>query len=500
MSLSPAVGWVIAISTLGWVMLHRSTKDRALQAIPNVVPAPFGLSFLAFLKYLKDGRTPILEGYKKHKGGAMRIPGGVVVTGPQLIEELRRCPDDVMSFIEAVDEDLAGTYTLGHNVVHAGYHVEVIRHDLTRKLPSVISEIVEENREAFGDALKEGDDWISVPVFDMAQQVIAQIVNRIFVGLPICRNKAYLNMMVGYTMHVIGSSFMIKLFPKALHPMAGALVHRFRTTPALRKAEGFLGPMIQERLDKIHEEGKDYADKPNDFTSWLLDNAPPEFATVEDVTSRILAVNFAAIHTSSTTFSHILFNLAKYPHHFQPLREEIEDVINRDGWTKSSLQKLRKLDSFMKETSRMDGIGDLSVPRMAMQDFTFSDGTFIKKGTRVWAGAGAAHYDNEYYPDANEFDGFRFANMREAGEGASDGSNLRHHMVTTSTTYLAFGHGRHACPGRFFAVTEMKVMIAYLILNYDVKLKEGVMPKSSVVGSAVVADTKAHILFRKRRD
>jgi cytochrome P450 len=59
----------------------------------------------------------------------------------------------------------------------------------------------------------------------------------------------------------------------------------------------------------------------------------------------------------------------------------------------------------------------------------------------VWAGASTAHYDNEYYPDADEFDGFRFANMREAGEGASDGSNLRHHMVTTSTTYLAFGHG-----------------------------------------------------------
>jgi hypothetical protein len=34
----------------------------------------------------------------------MRIPGGVVVTGTQLIEELRRCPDDVMSFTEAVDE------------------------------------------------------------------------------------------------------------------------------------------------------------------------------------------------------------------------------------------------------------------------------------------------------------------------------------------------------------------------------------------------------------
>jgi hypothetical protein len=53
------------IGTLGWVMLHRSAKDRALQAVPNIVPAPFGLSLLAFLKFLKDSRTHMLEGYKK---------------------------------------------------------------------------------------------------------------------------------------------------------------------------------------------------------------------------------------------------------------------------------------------------------------------------------------------------------------------------------------------------------------------------------------------------
>jgi hypothetical protein len=46
----------------------------------------------------------------------------------------------------------------------------------------------------------------------------------------------------------------------------------------------------------------------------------------------------------------------------------------------------------------------------------------------------------------------------------------------------------------------MKVMLAHFILNYDVKLKEGVMPKSSMVATAVLADMKAHVLLRKRRD
>jgi hypothetical protein len=54
-------------------------------------------------------------------------------------------------------QDIAGKYTLGYNVIHASYQDGVVRHDLTRKLPSVIPNIVEETQEAIEGILDEGD-------------------------------------------------------------------------------------------------------------------------------------------------------------------------------------------------------------------------------------------------------------------------------------------------------------------------------------------------------
>jgi cytochrome P450 len=68
--------------------------------------------------------------------------------------------------------------------------------------------------------------------------------------------------------------------------------------------------------------------------------------------------------------------------------------------------------------------------------------------------------------------------------------------------YLPFGHGRHACPGRFFAATELKGMLAH-VMNYDVKLDEsanGVRPLNMHFGFSRVPNTKAKVYFRKRSD
>lgn len=37
-----------------------------------------------------------------------------------------------------------------------------------------------------------------------------------------------------------------------------------------------------------------------------------------------------------------------------------------------------------------------------------------------------------------------------------------------------FGWGRHACPGRFFAANEIKMIVATYILTYDIRLPDGV--------------------------
>ena len=77
--------------------------------------------------------------------------------------------------------------------------------------------------------------------------------------------------------------------------------------------------------------------------------------------------------------------------------------------------------------------------RKAMVDFTFSDGTLVRKGELVAAPAHALHRDEAFYENPLEFDGFRFANIRE-----EDGEGAKHQMVATSSAYLPFGHGQHA--------------------------------------------------------
>ena len=69
--------------------------------------------------------------------------------------------------------------------------------------------------------------------------------------------------------------------------------------------------------------------------------------------------------------------------------------------------------------------------------------------------------------------------------------------MNTSETFLAFGHGRHACPGRFFAVHELKLLMAYIVLNYDVeflpKRPEGIWRSNFVVPPNVLLKVKRRV-------
>lgn len=69
--------------------------------------------------------------------------------------------------------------------------------------------------------------------------------------------------------------------------------------------------------------------------------------------------------------------------------------------------------------------------------------------------------------------------------------------ITTSPTHLPFGHGKHACPGRFFAMTEIKILIAYIILNYDVQIQE-MRPRNTCVGQTIIPPLKGGLMVRRR--
>jgi hypothetical protein len=53
-------------------------------------------------------------------------------------------------------------------------------------------------------------------------------------------------------------------------------------------------------------------------------------------------------------------------------------------------------------------------------------------------------------------------------------------------------------PGRFYAVNELKTMLAHLLVNYDVKMANGARPANKRIGQEMTPDTTAEVLFRRR--
>jgi cytochrome P450 len=215
------------------------------------------------------------------------------------------------------------------------------------------------------------------------------------------------------------------------------------------------GPVIEERLRQTKDHGDTWPDKPvctypiyhlrllispkNDMMQWLIEEAPEDYLTVFRIANRLLSINFAAIHTSSLTFTHALYQLAEHPEYALILREEVEAVVSAHGWTKAALGKMRKVDSFIRESQRLWGISAATLQRMALKPFAFSNGLTVPAGTIIQCASTSLHTDAEYFDEPGRFNPWRFADMRE-----EDGENMKHQMVATSAQMISFGHGRPA--------------------------------------------------------
>ncbi|KAJ7727037.1 cytochrome P450 [Mycena olivaceomarginata] len=488
------------------VLIAYVTKKFLFPSKLEVVPAigsPGALtSYLDAFRFLLRSEELIQQGYNRYNGTVFRIPSigkwKFVASGPTLLKDMCYSPEDSLSFEEAIRDQLQADLTFGPRDVpnHLVATLTKLTRNLGRQFPDVRDELV----CAFDDTLElEGTDWKPITVLPAITDIVARISGRLFVGLPLCRNPEYQKFSIKHTFDVALSGRLIGYLPKFLRPILGPLISSRKRN--MRQAMRLLGPLVAERIALFETHGGDWPDKPNDLVSWLLDMAQPYQRTVPGVVQRILVVIMGAIHTSSFTFAEALLDLATYTSYIEPLREEVERVINKQGWTKAALGDMTKIDSFLRESQRINGFGSLSMARKVIHPdgFTFSDGTFLPTGSFVQVPVRPIHLDPDNFVDPHVFDGFRFYNMRSESAPEGDKARFKQYMVTTEPTHLPFGHGKHAYPGRFFAATELKAMLAHIVLNYDIKLEtEGVRPPDKLFDALRIPDPKAQVWFRKR--
>jgi hypothetical protein len=54
---------------------------------------------------------------------------------------------------------------------------------------------------------------------------------------------------------------------------------------------------------------------------------------------------------------HAFYYLAAFPEYLEPLREEVEEIVKSEGWAKTALDQMHKLDSFIRESQRLHALG-----------------------------------------------------------------------------------------------------------------------------------------------
>ena len=420
-------------------------------------------------------------------------------------------PDSVLNMPQPMIQGLQFKYTVADQIIiEQPLHLKVISSNLTHQIPNLISDVLDETEWGFEKYWgKDTGGFTDIVVFETMRRIIGCVTNRVFVGLPTCRNPGLVDAGMSYTRALPEEANHLRMYPGFIKP----LVAPFYTKKTKKHTKDFysiLMPDIQQRLREYDEQQLDSeklspeTDR-NDFLQWSIAQAKshsdPKMARPSTLAGRILMVNFGAIHTTSFTITHAIFDLVSSKQEYvDKLREEISSSLANQGgeWNKKSLGQMEKLDSIVRESLRLHMVSTFGIPRLVVgkNGFTTRSGVNIPKGNIVATPGKNIATDESFYPDADVYKPFRFA---EKGKG-EDSKDVRR-LVTPTTTpeFLAFGHGKHACPGRFFAASELKLILGYMLMNYDIEMLDE-RPPDIYAGVARLPPMAAKIRVRPRKN
>lgn len=131
--------------------------------------------------------------------------------------------------------------------------------------------------------------------------------------------------------------------------------------------------------------------------------------------------------------------------------------------------------------------------RLATADVALTPDLFLPKGTSI-AIPGWEMWDSDNYENPSEFDGARYAKLRQ-----QKGFEHSSQFVATGQMHTGFGHGLHACPGRFFASNSIKVAMMHLVMKYDIQLEDAAKADWLEYGNTLIASPTAQLKIRARK-
>eukprot|EP00047_Mylnosiga_fluctuans_P005099 m.238440 g.238440 ORF g.238440 m.238440 type:complete len:504 (-) comp13301_c0_seq1:129-1640(-) len=220
----------------------------------------------------------------------------------------------------------------------------------------------------------------------------------------------------------------------------------------------------------------------------MLLDAHEEEGKLSDIELRdnVVMLLVAGSETTGTTLTWVLHYLTVYPDIKARVLAEIDTLdISWEHFNVTNFDtEMPYLTMVVSETLR-DTPSIYGIPeRIFTEDGTVGD-LRLPKGSRVGVSQYCMHHNQNYWSEPDKFDPERFA---------PEASAARHRFA-----YLPFGLGRRQCMGKFFALNEIRVVIALLLKHYEFTYDASVGPVEVTWRPPTLMPKRGLPMFAKRR-
>ncbi|KAI1490402.1 cytochrome P450 [Biscogniauxia mediterranea] len=478
-----------------------SSTSSSVKKLPLVNPGGFFSMKQAKQQYRQSSKSILKNARKQYGNQPFRMItdlGEVVILPSEFIDEIRNEPK--LSFSGGLEQERTSQFPEfeAFAVLHNDSQLlqTVLKKQLTKFLSKVTEPLAQEGARAVSLNLGESQEWRELALRPAMLDIVARMSSRVFLGEEICQNKEWLDITKEFTVNFTGALFELTAYPVPLR----RFVHWFlplckglRATNA--RAKEIIAPVIAKRAEIRRAAQAAGQEVPffNDALDWL-DQEAKALGTDYSPDAAQLVLSFVAIHTSSDLLGQVILDIAQHPEIVPEVREEIVRELRANGWKKTSLYNMKLLDSIMKESQRRKPIGMAIIRRSVTEDLRLSNGLLLKKGMRIHVDMHRMQ-DEQVYENPDEWVPKRFLDMR-----TQPGKEHLSQFVATSGDHFGFGHGEHACPGRFFASNELKVALCHLLLKYDWKLAPGTAVDPLIRGFSTLSCPTAKVLIQRREN
>ncbi|KAJ1323022.1 ent-kaurene oxidase [Microdochium nivale] len=471
-------GPVVAVLAGALVLLPWITGNRALSKFP-LVGKELGTARKRRAEFTTNAAGLYAAGYQSFRNTAFRLTeseGEILVLPIGYLEELRKLPDDVIDINSAIS-DIIQSHYLGLEVGETLLS-HVIRADLTHKLPSITEKLSSEVARTVPEFFGKSREWTAINVMGAMVQTVAIVSGHVFLGPELNRRQEYVHASINYTIDLFNAAGKLREWPLWLRPIGRFFIPGVDSVKEHRtRAKNFLVPIIKERKARLA--AQDGNEEPNDVLQWMLAKAD-KFDETDDgrLAEKQLGLSLAAIHTTTMAATHVIYDLiAHCPEVILELRAEIKTALaENDGVTSTqALYQMKLLDSVMRESQRHSPPNVSAFRRRVLRDVTLSDGTVLPRGSTISVPQYGVNMDPALYPNPAVFNPYRFRDIRSgAAEDKLGYTNKeQYQFISVNKEHTGFGFGRHACPGRFFASNEIKLILVRILADYEIKMPPG---------------------------